>query len=445
MKCTGCRELMVAYIKGELEGDRLSAFEEHIAQCTACQAELEGARKVAAVVDQASDEPIERIVNNALEEGIKRRASDIHIQPLPDKTVIRYRVDGVLHDANQLPAYVLDPLVTRIKQMSDLNLAEKRLPQDGRIQIGLDDKVYDLRVSVVPGLLGEQVVIRILDKGAMLLGLADIFTHEDVRAQVEEILRAPSGLICSTGPTGSGKTTTLYAIMQHLNRRECSLISVEDPVEYQIDGVTQIHVNQQAGLTFGVAMRHILRQDPDVIMCAEIRDLNTLQTTVQAALTGHLVLTTLHTNDAVSVITRMLDVGLERFLVAASLIGVIAQRLLRRVCEDCAEERPITEMEAKWLRDSGIEEVPATIRRGAGCDNCRGTGCRSRTACHEVLTIDPELREAIAGEMDIREVKLLAAAKITPMRHDAARMVLEGKVDIAEAMRVLAFMPRYDS
>jgi len=444
MKCNDCRELMVAYIKGELEGDRLSAFEEHIAQCTDCQRELEGARRVAAAVDRASDEPIERVVTKLLEEGIGRRASDIHIQPLTGSTVVRYRVDGVLHDAMTLPGYMLDPIVTRIKQLGGMNLTEKRLPQDGRVALDWQDKTYDLRVSVVPSLLGEQVVIRILDKGAMLLGLDDIFRHEDVREQVVDLLRAPSGLICSTGPTGSGKTTTLYAMLEHVNRREVNIMSVEDPVEYQIDGVTQIRVNQQAGLTFGTAMRHILRQDPDVIMCAEIRDLNTLQTTVQAALTGHLVLTTLHTNDAVTVIQRMLDIGLERFLVASSLTGVIAQRLLRRVCHDCVEEQTPTEMEARWLREAGIEEVPATIRRGAGCDNCRATGCRGRVACHEVLTIDPELREAIGGEMEIRDIKKLAQGKIVPMRYDAARMVVDGEVDIAEAMRVLAFVPVYE-
>jgi type II secretory ATPase GspE/PulE/Tfp pilus assembly ATPase PilB-like protein len=435
---------MVAYIKGELDGGRLSEFEKHIAQCTDCQTELEGARKVAAVADQASDEPIERIADAMLEEGIKRRASDIHIQPLPDKTVVRYRIDGVLYDAQALPRYVLDPLVTRIKQLGGMNLAEKRLPQDGRIAFELDDREYDLRVSVVPALLGESVVMRILDKGAVMLDLSDIFTDEKTRGQVEELLRMPAGLVCCTGPTGSGKTTTLYAMLQHLNRRENNLMSVEDPVEYQIDGVTQIRVNQQAGLNFSTAMRHILRQDPDVILCGEIRDMNTLQTVIQAALTGHLVLTTLHTNDVIGAIRRMIDIGVERFLVSSSLTGVLAQRLLRKVCPDCAAEREPTEEETAWLQASGVTNPPAKLVVGEGCDKCRGTGVRGRVAAHEVLIMDPELREAIAGDMDIREVEALAASKLEPMRNDAARRVLAGEVDIAEVMRVLAFMPGYE-
>jgi len=288
------------------------------------------------------------------------------------------------------------------------------------------------------------VVIRILDKAALTMGLDDIFKHEDVRAQVEQLLASPSGLLCCTGPTGSGKTTTLYAMLQHVNRRENNVMSVEDPVEFQIDGVTQIRVDQQAGLNFATAMRHILRQDPDVILCGEIRDMNTLQTVVQAALTGHLVLTTLHTNDAIKAISRMIDIGLERFLVAGSVTGIIAQRLLRKVCHDCAEERAPTDAEAQWLRESGVVDVPATVNSGTGCGSCRGTGTRGRTACHEVLMITPELREAIAGDMELRDVEGLAAEKMVPMRHDAARMVVEGSVDITEAIRVLAFMPSYE-
>jgi len=291
---------------------------------------------------------------------------------------------------------------------------------------------------------GESVVIRILDPGMVQLGLDDIGMSEDVRRGFGDLLHRPCGIVIVAGPTGSGKTTTLYAALKSLMKPEIAAFSIEDPVEYRIDGIVQVPINRKAGVTFPVAMRHVLRQDPDVILCAEIRDLETLELCVQAALTGHLVLTTLHTDDAIRVIRRMVDIGAERFLVADALLGVLAQRLVRKVHLECGELHEPAEAQRQWLLDAGIEEPPDTLTRGTGCRDCRDTGHRGRTGIHELFVIDEELREMIGGDAGIGEIELVAASKREAMRHDAARKVLAGEVDIAEAMRVTAFMPRYE-
>jgi len=444
MKCETVRELLVAYEKGELDEERRAAVEEHLAQCVACRAEAEGARRVVATLDQASDEPIERIAKTIIEKAIEGRASDIHVQPGAKRLLIRYRIDGVLHDAIVLPTYVAEPLAARLRQMADLPLTERAVPQDGRIRIRHDDREYDLRMSLVPSLHGDSIVIRILDPGGLMFSLDDLGMHEETREQLDGLLHRPNGLVLVSGPTGSGKTTTLYAALKSLVKPEVALFTIEDPVEYRIDGITQIRLNRKAGMDFAAAMRHVLRQDPDVILCAEIRDRQTLDLVVQAALTGHLVLTTLHTNDAIKTIRRMMDIGLERFLIAQALLGVLAQRLVRKVHLECGELHEVTNAQRQWLLDAGVEDPPDTLTRGTGCPQCRGTGCAGRTAIHELLVIDDELREMIGGDADLREVERLAAGKREPMRADAARKVLAGEVDIAEAMRVTAFVPDYD-
>ncbi len=382
MKCETVRELPVAYHKGELDDDKRAAVEEHLAQCTACAAEAEGARRIVATLDQASDEPIERIASTVIEHAVKRRATDIHIRPASDHLMVRYRIDGVLHDAIRLPAYVIKPLAARIKHMANLSVSERNIAQDGRIRVEHEGKEYDLRVSVLPSASGESVVMRVLDPSAVQLGLGDIGMHPSTRERFDELLRRPNGLVLVAGPTGGGKTTTLYAALKSLMKPEIAVFSIEDPVEYRFDGVTQIPINPRAGVTFAVAMRHLLRRDPDVILCAEIRDRETLQLCLSAALTGHLLLTTLHTDDAIRTVRRMIDVGAERFLVADTLLGVLAQRLVRKTHRECAEQHAVTEEQRQWLPRLPGHRPPrahghpraASDRRGTAADDRRRRG-----------------------------------------------------------------------
>ncbi len=288
----------------------------------------------AALEDEA---PIIRIVNVIIQQAIKDRASDIHIEPDRRGVRVRYRIDGVLHEVMQVPKYVHAPLISRIKIMGDMNIAERRLPQDGRIHVRHEGKDFDLRVSSLPTVFGEKVVMRILDQSSILIGLNKLGMFPETQAELESVVIQPNGMILSTGPTGSGKTTTQYSILNKINSVEKNIITIEDPVEYQLRGLNQVHVNRKAGLTFANALRYFLRQDPDIIMVGEIRDLETAEIAIQAALTGHLVLSTLHTNDAPSAVTRMVDMGVEPFLIASSVIGVLAQRLARNICANCKE------------------------------------------------------------------------------------------------------------
>ncbi|MEN6548409.1 MAG: ATPase, T2SS/T4P/T4SS family [Armatimonadia bacterium] len=440
MKCEACRELMTAYLKAELEAGERETVEEHLASCAECAEECAGARKVLAAVDQASDEPIVRILDNIIDEAIGHGASDIHIQPRSEVTVIRLRIDGVLHDKMLLPTYTLQPLVNRVKLMAGLSLTTQGVPQDGRIQTKIEERDYDLRVSVVPSVLGETVVMRILDKSGVSMSLDQVQFVGEQRKQLEQMMHSPSGLLLVTGPTGSGKTTTLYAVMHELNKVENNLMSIEDPVEYQFDGFTQIQVNRAAGLDFKGAMRSILRQDPDIILCGEIRDRETAELVVQAAITGHLVLSTLHTNEAISVIRRLLDIGIERFLIAQSLLGATAQRLFRRVCPDCREEYEPSEAERAWLQAAGITETPAKLWRSKGCEKCRSTGYKGRLAVYEVFLMDQEIVNLMVRNAPLEEIEKLAATKVKSMKLTAAEKVVAGETTAAEAMRVLAFL-----
>ena len=444
MKCEECRELLIAYHKGELDEEQRGAVEAHLAQCVACQTEAEGAHRLLATIDRADEKPIERIANTMIERAITDGASDIHVQPGAEQLLIRYRIDGLLHDAIILPTYVADPLAARIRLMAELPLTERALPQDGRIHVRHQERDYDLRVSILPSLNGESIVIRILDAGGLMFSLDDIGMTPEVRENFDQLLHRPNGIVVVAGPTGSGKTTTLYAALKSLVDPGVALFSVEDPVEYRIDGMTQVPVNRESGVTIPTAMRHILRQDPDVIMLAEIRDRETLNLCATAALTGHLVLTALHTNDSVHVIHRMADVGLDRFVIAEALLGVLSQRLVRKIHLECGTLHELTDAQRQWLKRAGVSEPPDTLTRGTGCRECRGTGCAGRTAVHELLIVDEELRAAIAGGMDLREVERVAAGKRTPLLCHAAQRVLAGEVDIEEAMRVTGYLPEYD-
>src|SRR5262249_50344636 len=323
--------------------------------------------------DRASDAPVVRLVNLLIENAVKANASDIHIEPFEDNLRVRNRIDGVLFDAETPPRRLRAAVTSRIKIMAELNIAERRLPQDGRIRIGLDGRRLDIRVSTIPTIHGESIVMRLLDRAAILLPLESLGFDLRTQRQMEKLVTLPHGMMLVTGPTGSGKTTTLYGALAKINSTEKKIITVEDPVEYQLRGVNQIHVKTKIGLTFAAGLRHIVRQDPDVIMIGEIRDLETADVAVHAALTGHLAFSTLHTNYAPGAVTRPLDMGVEPFLIASVLEGVLAQRLVRLICSAC---RVPYDPEPKELRRLGIDAVPsgATLFRGEGCGTCRGTG-----------------------------------------------------------------------
>lgn len=440
MRCETCRELMLAYVKDELEEGQKADFEEHIAQCVDCAKELEGSRTVLGIVEGADKQPIVKLAKEIIQGAIQRRASDIHIERTHDRTRVRLRVDGVMHEIMEIPADTHQRLIGRIKVMAEMDVAERRVPQDGRIHVRYGNKDYDLRVSCGPSVTGETVVMRVLSKAdqEQLLDLDRLgMCSADVRV-VKELLVSNRGLVIAAAPTGSGTTTTLYAMLSHVQKPEIKIMTVEDPVEMTIDGITQVHVNQKAGLNFSRALRYFLRQDPDIIMCGEIRDLESAEVVTQAAMTGHLVLSTLHTKDAASVIRRLVDIGVVRFMIADSLLGAVAQRLARLLCTECKQERAPTREEIAWLRGSGIEDIPDTLATPVGCEKCKQTGYRGRTGVFEIVVVDDELKAMIAEERDLSEVEDLARSRLHTMRQDAAEKVTQGLFDVAEAMRVLS-------
>ncbi len=387
------------------------------------------------LADQA---PVIRVVNLIIQNAINDRASDIHVEPERRGVRIRYRVDGVLHHVLTIPRYVHPALVSRIKIMSDLNIAERRLPQDGRIHVRKDGRDYDLRVATQPTVFGEKVVMRILDQSSVLIGLSKLGLFPDTQAVLEELIVQPYGMILSTGPTGSGKTTTQYSVLNKINSVERNIITIEDPVEYQLPGINQVQVNRKAGMTFASAMRHFVRQDPDVIMVGEIRDLETAEIAVQASLTGHLVLSTLHTNDAPSSVTRMVDMGVEPFLISSSVIGVMAQRLARRICTHCREpyHPPIEAIQRVGFKAQAEGDI--TFYRGAGCSKCRQTGYYGRTGLYELMVLNEEIRDLIVKRAPLSEVREAAlAAGMRPLKQDGFMKVSDGQTTIEEVMRVV--------
>ena len=382
--------------------------------------------------------PIIRVVNVIIQQAIKDRASDIHIEPDRRGVRVRYRVDGVLHEVMQVPKYVHAPLISRIKIMGDMNIAERRLPQDGRIHVRHEGKDFDLRVSSLPTVFGEKVVMRILDQSSILIGLNKLGMFAETLAELVSVVILPNGMILSTGPTGSGMTTTQYSVLNKINSVEKNIITIEDPVEYQLRGLNQVHVNRKAGLTFANAMRYFVRQDPDIIMVGEIRDLETAETAIQAALTGHLVLSTLHTNDAPSAVTRMVDMGVEPFLIAASVIGVLAQRLARNICANCKEPyKP----PADALRRVGfkLEDMDSIVfYRGRGCEVCRHSGYKGRLGIFELMLMNEETQDLIVKRAPLSEVRNSALANgMKTLKMDGFQKVVEGRTTVEEVMRVV--------
>ena len=385
--------------------------------------------------DLASEAPVIRMVNLIINRAVEQRASDIHVEPFENELKVRYRIDGVLHDVETPPRRLTAAIVSRIKIMAKLDIAERRLPQDGRIKLRMMGKEIDLRVSTLPTLHGESVVLRILDRSSIVVNLESLGFPEDTLSEFSQLIQRPYGMILVTGPTGSGKTTTLYGALDKINSPDKKIITIEDPVEYQLFGVNQIHVKPSIGLTFASGLRSIVRQDPDVIMVGEIRDAETAEIAIQAALTGHLVFSTLHTNDAAGAVSRLLEMGVENYLLASALLGVLAQRLVRRVCRRCAQ--PV-ELGVEVLREigaHGAEHVNAV--EGVGCEECAHTGYRGRSGIYEFLPVSDAIKGLILERASSGLIKDAAVKQgMRPLREDGWRNVRSGNTTVSEVVRV---------
>jgi len=389
------------------------------------------------LLDAADDAPIVRLINALLVRALRERASDVHFEPSEVRSSTRFRVDGMLRDVLTIDRALHAALVSRIKIMASLDIAEKRLPQDGRISVRLAGRPVDVRVSTLPTGHGERAVLRLLDKQSGRLDLGGLGMSARTLTEVESLVRAPQGIVLVTGPTGSGKTTTLYAALDRVDTGRYNVMTVEDPIEYDLAGISQTQVNARIGMSFARALRSILRQDPDVIMIGEIRDQETAQVAIQASLTGHLVLATLHTNDACASVTRLLDMGVEPYLLASSLLGVVAQRLVRRVCPDCVERVPA---DAAALRQLGMSAAAAravkTLVRARGCSLCNASGYRGRTGIYEVLAMSEPLRALIHARAAEAEMRAAArAAGMASLRDDGTRWIANGATTLEELLR----------
>ena len=386
------------------------------------------------LLDSQDDAPVIRLINALLTQALRDGASDIHIEPFETRLVVRLRIDGTLRDLIEPVRALHAAIVSRVKIMAQLDIAEKRLPQDGRMTLRLAGKPIDVRVSTIPTGHGERVVLRLLDKQAGRLDLTGLGMDDATLAHMDRLIREPHGIVLVTGPTGSGKTTTLYAALSRLDAKALNIMTVEDPIEYDLDGISQTQINTRIEMSFARALRTILRQDPDVILIGEIRDLETAQIAVQASLTGHLVFATLHTNDAVSAVTRLVDMGVEPFLLASSLIGIAAQRLVRRLCLQC--RRPFV-ADASRLRDLGYTPTAGTLYSAHGCAACNRTGYRGRTGIYELLTVDDELRRLIHDRASEQVMRAhTSACGMRSLRDDGMRWAAQGVISVEEVVRV---------
>ena len=386
----------------------------------------------------ANKAPIVKLVNKTFFQAVHSRASDIHVEPYENEVRVRFRIDGVLHDVLTLPKQQMAALLSRLKIMANLDIAERRLPQDGQSRIKIGQNLVDIRVSVIPTLCGERVVLRLLNKGTSQLGLNEIGFGSEILNSFMNLIRVSHGIILLTGPTGSGKTTTLYAALNELNCEERNILTVEDPIEYQLPGIGQMQVKPKIGLSFAHCLRHILRQDPDVIMIGEIRDVETAQIAIQASLTGHLVLSTLHTNDSASSVTRLSDMGIEPYLISSSVIAVMAQRLLRVICPQCKiSYSPQEQIVSLWPDSKKASLSQAQLYKGMGCEHCIQTGYWGRTGIFELLIVDDEIRDLITKRAGAHIIKHTAMDKgMSTLREDGLNKVLAGETTVEEVCRV---------
>jgi len=393
--------------------------------------------ETADLLDDTSEAPIIKLVNHIISQSIKARASDIHIEPYQHSFTVRYRVDGILYDLLTPPKWIQPALISRIKVMAKMNIAEKRLPQDGRFEVKVGDQNIDLRVSTIPTSFGERVVLRLLNKSGSLLEIEDLGFSPARLKQIKKLVTSPNGIILVTGPTGSGKTTTLYAILQSINKPNINIITIEDPVEYQIKGISQIQVNHKIDLTFARGLRSIVRQDPDVILIGEIRDKETADIAVQSALTGHLVFSTLHTNDSASAITRLVDMGVEPFLISSSVLAVAAQRLVRVLCDKCKKAYQPSTIYLKSIGVSPEHFNENHIYKAVGCERCISTGYKGRLGIFEIMVLNEQLKGLILETFDSNQIKNEAAKqKMISLRQDGLEKVLAGITTMEEVLRV---------
>jgi general secretion pathway protein E len=395
------------------------------------------------LLDAADDDeaPVIRFVNSLFVQSVRERASDIHIEPGEKELTVRFRIDGVLKEIAHPPRRFMSSIITRIKIMAGLDIAEKRLPQDGRIRIKMAGKDIDIRVATAPAIHGERITMRLLDKSSVLLDVRDIGLTKDNQEQLLKLIRRPNGIILVTGPTGSGKTTTLYSALTEINQPDKNILTIEDPVEYQLEGISQMQVNSKINLNFATGLRSYLRHDPDVIMVGEIRDLETAEMAIQASLTGHLVFSTLHTNDAASAFTRLIDMGVEPFLVSSTVIASLAQRLIRRLCSECKEPYVPDEtiLDEMGMTRADLEAVGGHVfrARDGGCETCLGLGYRGRSGIYEVLGVQDSVRTLIMKREDASNIKRVACDHgMRTMREDGALKVLRGETSIEEVLRV---------
>ena len=398
---------------------------------------ISGLEDTADLLDDTSDAPIIKLVNHIISQSIKARASDIHIEPYQSNFKVRYRVDGILYDLLSPPIGIQPALISRIKVMAKMNIAEKRLPQDGRFEVRIGGQSIDVRVSTIPSSFGERLVLRLLNKSGSLLRLTEIGLSPERLVLLENLVRSPNGIILVTGPTGSGKTTTLYAILSSINTPDINIITIEDPIEYQIKGISQMQVNPKINLTFARGLRSIVRQDPDIILVGEIRDKETAEIAVHSALTGHLVFSTLHTNDSASAITRLVDIGIEPFLISSSVMAVAAQRLIRVLCSYCKEAS-----EPDYIALEGLGVIPDKIKddkiyKAKGCEKCFNTGYKSRMAIFEIMVLNSHLKSLILKTYDSNRIKNEALNQnMITLRQDGIQKVLDGITTIEEVLRV---------
>jgi type IV pilus assembly protein PilB len=439
---TGLEITQVVATRADIQAaiQRFHRLDESVEDIVGAAAEeSEEAEDIAKTRELVEDAPIVKLVNLLVTQAVGERASDIHIEPHERDVRVRYRIDGVLHEVMRSPKSIQAGVISRLKIMSDINIAERRIPQDGRVGLVVGGRAIDLRVATLPTVYGEKVVIRILDKSSVLLNLQDLGFSDQNYTRYESSFRKPYGMILVTGPTGSGKSTTLYATLNIINTADRNIITVEDPVEYRLPGVNQIQINQKAGLTFASALRSILRSDPDVVLIGEIRDRETAQIAIEAALTGHLVLTTLHTNDAPSAISRLNEMGIEPFLVSSAVDCVLAQRLLRVLCERCKElyaptEEALIEARVPLNADGSLPK----LYRAVGCSTCSKTGYRGRMAAHEVMLRSEEIERLTAERRSAEEIGRVAREQgMQSLREDGIEKVIAGMTSIEEIMRVI--------
>jgi type IV pilus assembly protein PilB len=417
--------------------DRIWAAPTLESSVTEFSADLDAEEEVDHLLADAEEAPVVRMVNAVIAEAISQRASDVHLEPTSERLRVRYRVDGVLHDATDAPLAAHRPIISRLKIMAGMDIAKTRLPQDGRFSAKCNDRSIDVRMATLPTAWGEAAVLRLLDKSSGVLRLDALGFHPEELERYRAAFTVTQGAVITSGPTGSGKTSTLYATLVEIGRPETSIIAVEDPVEYRIEGIKQIQVASRAGLTFPLALRSILRSDPDVILVGEIRDLETARLAAEAALTGHLVFSTIHTTSAAAVPLRLIDMGVEPFLVTSAVTAVVGQRLIRRLCPECAvpHEPDRATRSALGLPDELIDA--GTLRRAVGCSHCGGSGYRGRTGIYEIMVMTPEICRLVNAGADRRDIERWAVSEgMDTLRMAALRRVAEGTVSIAEVMRV---------